>query len=107
MPPVDIYLPLRRYPSVLTSSTVPSNHLLQPTWPLSVEEAMNKDPRQQWEDVVSKANEAGAVLALAEILADKEGRCLVSHLGRKEAEICIGVLDRVSRELWLTLFCFL
>lgn len=64
---------------------------------------MAKDPQRLWEDVANKANEAGAVWAMVEILADKEGRGFVSQLGRKEAEICIGVLDYVSRELRLTI----
>jgi len=68
---------------------------------------MTKEPRRLWEEVASIADEAGAVRALCEILADKDGRCFVSHLERKEAELCIEVLDRVSRGLYLTLFRFL
>lgn len=62
-----------------------------------------RDHQQLWKDVASKADEAEAVRSLAEILADKEGRSFISLLERKDAELCVGILDHVSRELRLPL----
>jgi len=60
-----------------------------------------RDRQQLWKDVASKADEAEAVRSLAEILADKEGRAFISLLEHKDAELCVGILDHVSRELRL------
>ena len=57
---------------------------------------MAKNYQQLWKDVASTSNEAKAVQTLAEILLDKEGRAFISNLER-DAELCIEILDRVSR----------
>jgi len=62
---------------------------------------MSKDYGRLWEDVTSTADEGKAVRILAEILVDKEGRSFVSDLEREDAELCIEILDRVSRDLHL------
>jgi len=64
---------------------------------------MTKDYEQLWNGVTCTTDEAQAVLALAEILADKEGRAFVSHLGGKDAELCIEILDDVSYKSHLPL----
>lgn len=60
---------------------------------------MTKDHKQLWEDVTRTTDEAQAVLALSEILADKEGRAFVSRLGGVDAGLCIEILDDVSHRL--------
>ena len=62
---------------------------------------MVKDYQRLWRDVTSANNETQAVRSLAEILIDKEGRGFISSLKRKDAELCIEVLDRVSCDLHL------
>ena len=57
---------------------------------------MVDDYQRLWRGVTSASNETQAVRTLAEILIDKEGRDFVSRLKRKDAELCIEVLDRVS-----------
>ena len=57
---------------------------------------MAKDYRRLWRDLTNTIDEAKAVRLLAEILADKEGRVYISRLERKDAEVCIEVLDHVS-----------
>jgi len=39
---------------------------------------------------------------MAEILVGKEGRVFISRLGREDAELSIRILDRVSRDLHLS-----
>ena len=60
--------------------------------------------QQLWKGIASGTNEAEAVSVLAKVLADEEGRGFISLLERKEAELCIGILDRVSRKLRFPLF---
>ena len=60
---------------------------------------MAKDYQRLWKDVIDSTGETMAVRALADILADKEGRTFVLSLSRKDAEFCIDILDRVSRDL--------
>ena len=60
---------------------------------------MVKDYPRLWKHVTDATDESKAVRTLAEILVDKEGRALISRLERKEAELCIEVLDRVSHDL--------
>ncbi|KAF9789222.1 kinase-like domain-containing protein [Thelephora terrestris] len=55
---------------------------------------MARDFERLWEDVTAANDEAGAVRALAEILAEKEGRDFISHLYRGDAVFCIDILDR-------------
>lgn len=62
---------------------------------------MAKDYRRLWKDVAGASNEGGAVRTLAEILLDKEGRAFISNLERNDAELCIKILDRVSRGPYL------
>jgi hypothetical protein len=60
---------------------------------------MAKDHQRLWKHVTGATDESKAVRTLAEILVDREGRALISRLERKEAELCIEILDRVSRDL--------
>ena len=62
---------------------------------------MAKNYQRLWERVTDANNEAKAVRTLAEILTDKEGRDFTSRLGPKDAELCIEILDHVSRDLHL------
>jgi hypothetical protein len=57
---------------------------------------MAKDYRRLWKEVTSTTDKPKAVRILAEILVDKEGRASISRLERKEAELCIEILDHVS-----------
>jgi len=63
---------------------------------------MPKDFHWLWERAINDTDGAGAVRALAEILADKEGRGFISCLDREQAESCIMILDHVSHDLCLT-----
>ena len=54
------------------------------------------DPVRLWKEVIWTSDEEKAVRALAGILVDKEGRNFISNLLRKDAELCIEILDRVS-----------
>jgi len=58
---------------------------------------MAKDYSQLWKTVASTSDEGEAVRTLAEIVLDKEGRAFISRLERDDAELCIEILDRVSR----------
>ena len=60
---------------------------------------MAKNYQGLWENVTSAGDEAKAVRTLAEILTDKEGRVFISRLERESAELCIEILDHVSRDL--------
>jgi hypothetical protein len=60
------------------------------------------DCRPLWKNVVSASasgDEGKAVQILAKILLDKEDRASISKLERKDAELCIEILDHVSRDL--------
>ena len=69
--------------------------------PIPPREATTKDYRRLWKDVVNVTDEAKAIRILAYILMDEEGRAFTSRLGRMDAEICIEILDHVSRDLHL------
>ena len=62
---------------------------------------MARNYRQLWKDVTSTNGEGEAIRTLAQIVLDKEGRAFISNLERDDAELCIEILDRVSRELYL------
>ena len=64
---------------------------------------MAKDYRKLWKEVTSTTDESNAVRTLAKILVDKEGRSVISNLGRKDAELCIEILDHVSPDSYLLL----
>jgi len=65
---------------------------------------MAKDYRRLWKNVISTADEDKAVRTLAKILVDKEGRAFMKKLERKDAELCIEILDHVSRDPYLPPF---
>ena len=58
---------------------------------------MVKNYQRLWEQVTSGIDEAKSVRTLAEIVVDREGRAFVSRLERKDAELCIEILDHVGR----------
>ena len=60
--------------------------------------SMAKDYLQLWKEVASATDEGKAVRTLAEVLVDKEGRAFISCLERRDAELCIEILDHVSRD---------
>ena len=60
---------------------------------------MAKDYQRLWKDVTSTHDEGQVIRTLAKILADREGRNFISNSLRKDAELCIELLDRVSRAL--------
>ena len=60
---------------------------------------MAKDYQRLWAHITGTTDESRAVRTLVEILADREGRTFISRLERKEAELCIDILDHVSRDL--------
>jgi hypothetical protein len=62
-----------------------------------------KDYQRLWKNVTNTTDEGKAIRILAEILADKEGRAFISRLERKDAELCIEMLDHVSRDPYLLL----
>ena len=57
---------------------------------------MAKNYQRLWKEVTSTTDEAKAVRTLAEILAEKEGRTFISRLERRDAELCIEILDHVG-----------
>ena len=59
---------------------------------------MAKDYRRLWKGATSTSDEGEAVRTLAEILLDKEGRTFISSLKRKDAQLCMEILDSVSRD---------
>ena len=59
---------------------------------------MGNDYRQLWEGVTNATGQSEAVRALAKIVVDKQGRVFVSSLEREEAELCVKILDDVSRD---------
>lgn len=52
-------------------------------------------------DAAGTNDEVRAVRTLAEILLDEEGRTFISNLEREDAELCIEILSRVSRDPYL------
>ena len=68
---------------------------------------MAKGYQQLWKDVTNATDDAKAVRTLAGILADREGRTFISRLERKDAELCIKILDRVGYGSRLLPFCCL
>jgi len=60
-----------------------------------------KDYVQLWKGATTAVDKARAVRALAEILAGPKGRVFASHLDSKDAELCVEILDQVSRNLHL------
>jgi len=58
---------------------------------------MAKNYQRLWKDVTSTSDEGKAVRTLADILLDKDGRTFISNLAREDAELCIEILDHVSR----------
>jgi hypothetical protein len=60
---------------------------------------MAKDYHRLWKGITNANNEAKAVRTLTEILSDKEGKGFISNLERRDAELCIEILDRVSHDL--------
>ena len=62
---------------------------------------MAKDYQRQWQDITDTIDEAKAVRILAEILVEKEGRTFISSLERKDAELCIEILDHVRCDMHL------
>lgn len=60
---------------------------------------MPKDYQQLWKRVAKEPDQGEAVRILTEILADTEGRSFASRLEREQGEVCVGVLDYVSRDL--------
>lgn len=62
---------------------------------------MAKDYEQLWKGATGVVDKVRAVQTLGEILADPEGRVFVSRLDGKGAELCIEILDQVSRDLYL------
>jgi len=83
-------LPFRAHPASLapvidTSAPSPKN-------------VMAKNYQQLWKDVTSASDEGKAVRTLAKIVLDKEGRAFILRLERNCAELCMEILDRVSRD---------
>jgi len=64
---------------------------------------MAKDYRRLWKDVTHThtITKTVAVRMLAEILVDNEGSVYISHLKRKDAELCIEILDYVRHDPYL------
>ena len=62
---------------------------------------MTKRYQQLWGGVTTTADETQTVRALAEILANREGRVFISCLNSQDVGLCIETLDNVSRNLHL------
>jgi len=58
---------------------------------------MTKDCEQLWKGITSAVDKTQAVRALANILADPGGRAFVSHLDSTDMDLCVEILDQVSR----------
>jgi len=65
---------------------------------------MPKDYQQLWRGVANATDQDAAVRILTEMLNDTEGRSFASRLERNQGEVCIEILDHVSRELRLPQF---
>ena len=61
---------------------------------------MAKDYRQLWEVATGADNEARAVQTLSNILVDEEGRAFISALDNEGSELCVKILDNVSRDTY-------
>jgi len=85
---------------LISLPTPPPSPVPHPPWTrlFAPRKIMTKDYDQLWKGVTLTTGEAQAVLALAEILADKEGRAFVSRLGGGDARLCIEILDDVSHD---------
>ena len=59
---------------------------------------MAKDYRQLWENAACADNEAQAIQILFDLLVNEEGRTFVSRLDSKDTEVCVEILDNVSRD---------
>lgn len=59
---------------------------------------MFEDYQQLLVDATSAADKTESVRILAKILAGEDGRDFVSRLDLKDGEMCIEILDHVSRE---------
>lgn len=55
-----------------------------------------KDYHRLWKRVTGAADGTGAIRALAEIVADSDGRSFISGLGDEDVVFCIEALDYVS-----------
>jgi len=62
---------------------------------------MAKYYQQLWRDVASTSDEGKAVRTLARIVLDREGRTFILNLEHNDAELCMEILDRVSRDPYL------
>jgi len=62
---------------------------------------MAKDYRELWKGVTGASDEDKAIRTLVEILLDKDGRSFISSLERRDAELCIEILDHVGRHSYL------
>ena len=69
--------------------------------PRSPQSTAAKGYQRLWNDVAHANDEAKAVQTLAGVLADKGGRTFISRLDREDAELCIEILDHVSRDVHL------
>ena len=81
---------------------MPPAHLRLPEF--FPKETMAEGYRRLWKQVTDSIDEATAVRALVDILIDKEGRAFALGLNPKDAEYCIDLLGRVSRNLPLQSF---
>ena len=68
---------------------------------------MAKDYQQLWEGVADSTGKAEAVRALAEIVADFDGRTFALSLEPKAVRLCIETLDYVGCNLRLPTFAVL
>ena len=59
---------------------------------------MAQDYQHLWKTVASATDETQAAQTLAKILADKQGRAFISRLERNDVELCVEILDMVSRD---------
>jgi len=57
---------------------------------------MGKDYQRLWVDATSAADRVQGARALAEILADKDGKVFVLRLGGENVELCVEILGDVS-----------
>ena len=78
----------------------PSSPASRPASPPS-QQTTTKDYQRLWKDVTSKNDEGEAVRILTNILQDAEGTTFISDLALDDAELCIEMLDHVSRDLHL------
>lgn len=59
-------------------------------------EGVEDDMQKLLAEAISKPDKAESVVAFARILATEDGRDFISRLDRKDAELCIEILDYVS-----------